>query len=69
MAAGKKPEINLEISSGFFRMPTADAVYNITVRGGAESSAPRVVEQIVQTEKQEQAPLPPLPSGEEGDDF
>ncbi|MDH5297623.1 MAG: protein phosphatase CheZ, partial [Desulfobulbaceae bacterium] len=67
--AVKKPEINLEIGSGFFRITAEDAIYNITVLGSAETSATRVVERIVEVEKQAQPPaeLPPL--AVEGDNY
>lgn len=47
-----KPDIFLEIGAGFFRIPTSEAVYNITVLGSQESSVTRVVEKIVETEKE-----------------
>lgn len=51
MAAAKKPEIHLEISSGFLRIPTDDVIYNITVVDKNESSVAKVVDKIVQAEK------------------
>ena len=62
---GKKPEINLEIGSGFFRIKAEDAVYNITVLGNRDSSATKVVERVVEVEKQVE--LPPLQV--EGDNY
>ncbi|MDH4320407.1 MAG: protein phosphatase CheZ [Desulfobulbaceae bacterium] len=63
--ADKKPEVNLEIGSGFFRITALDAIYNITVLAPQESSASRVVERIVEVEKQ--AEMPPLAVS--GDDY
>ncbi|MDH3392792.1 MAG: protein phosphatase CheZ [Desulfobulbaceae bacterium] len=63
--ADNKPEVNLEIGSGFFRITALDAIYNITVLGNYESSASKVVERIVEVEKQGE--LPPLEVG--GDDY
>lgn len=51
MAMSNKPEIYLEIGASFFRIPTPEANYNITVLGGQESSVTRVVEKIVEKEK------------------
>ena len=48
-----KPEVYLEIGAGFFRIPTTEANYNITVLGSGESSVTRVVEKIVETEKED----------------
>ncbi|MEW6427824.1 MAG: hypothetical protein AB1568_07300 [Thermodesulfobacteriota bacterium] len=42
-----KPQVHLEISSGFFRIPTEHLVYNLTVIGG---EGIRVVEKIVERE-------------------
>jgi len=62
----KKPEVNLEVGSGFFRITAEDAVYNITVLSGQEGSAAKVVERIVEVEKrtesagQSEDVLPPL---------
>lgn len=50
MALINKSEINLEISSGFFRISTEDVVYNITVLDSPESGANRVVKKIVDQE-------------------
>ena len=63
--ADKKPEVNLEIGSGFFRITALDAIYNITVLPPQESSASKVVERVVEVEKQ--AELPPLAVS--GDDY
>ncbi|MEW6593706.1 MAG: protein phosphatase CheZ [Thermodesulfobacteriota bacterium] len=63
-----RPEINLEISTGFFRISTDKVVYNITVLTGPESPAAKVVQQIVGAERPEAGvpvPAPPL-CGEEG---
>ncbi|HSR37193.1 MAG TPA: protein phosphatase CheZ, partial [Desulfurivibrionaceae bacterium] len=46
-----RPEINLEISTGFFRISTDTVVYNITVIPGPESPAAKVVQQIVSAER------------------
>lgn len=51
MATSKKPEIYFEVGTGFFRIPTSEANYNITVLGSGESSVTRVVEKIVEREK------------------
>ncbi len=51
MAHEGKPEVNLEISSGFFRIPTENLVYNLTVIGGGV----RVVEKIVEQERRKEA--------------
>ena len=40
MAEAKKPEIFLEMNTGFFRIPTSDATYNITVLGAGGESQP-----------------------------
>ena len=55
MAMSNKPEIYLEIGAGFFRIPTAEANYNITFLGGQETSVTRVVEKIVEKEREEAA--------------
>ncbi len=47
-----KPEIYLEIGTGFFRIPTSEANYNISVLDGPETSVTRVVEKIVEQEKE-----------------
>ena len=46
-----KPEIYLEIGASFFRIPTPEANYNITVLGSQETSVTRFVEKIVENEK------------------
>jgi len=48
-----KPEIYLEIGASFFRIPTPEANYNITVLGSQETSVTRFVEKIVEKEKKE----------------
>lgn len=40
MAEAKKPEIFLEMNTGFFRIPTSDATYNVTVLGPGGVAAP-----------------------------
>ena len=52
MTTENKPDIYLEMGTGFFRIPTPQATYHITVLDSAETSATRVVEKIVETEKQ-----------------
>lgn len=77
MASLNKSEINLEISSGFFRISTEDVVYNITVLDGSESGATRVVKRIVEEEKrgsrsaamEELADLEALSDDFKGDDY
>jgi len=63
MAEDKRPEVMLEICSGFFRIPTNDVIYNIKVLDSQESSTTRVVERIVEVEKSlaqaETKPVPP----------
>lgn len=64
MAEDKRPEVNLEVCSGFFRIPTNDIIYNIKVLDSQnESSTTRVVERIVEVEKAaaktEAKPVPP----------
>jgi len=56
MSTGRS-EVNLEISSGFFRISTDKVVYNITVLAGPETGAHKVVQQIVAQEI-EDAPVP-----------
>ena len=51
MAMSNKPEIYLEIGASFFRIPTSEANYNITILGSQECSVTRVVEKIVEKEK------------------
>ena len=63
--SGSKPEVNLEIGSGFFRITAPDAIYNVTVIGSAETSASKVVERIVEVEKQGGQSAPELA----GDDY
>ncbi len=57
MTTGKKPEVNLEINSGFLRISAEDAIYNITVLDAGESSATRVVEKIVEAERLVDGPV------------
>lgn len=54
MSLSGKSEINLEISSGFFRIATEEVIYNITVLQGPENKASQVVGRIVEEEKQSQ---------------
>ncbi|NOX26137.1 MAG: hypothetical protein GXP59_08515 [Deltaproteobacteria bacterium] len=62
MAVDNRPEVNLEICSGFLRIPTNDLIYNIKVLASAESSTTRVIEKIVEVEKRaEPVPVPPAP--------
>ena len=49
MAEERRPEVNLEINSGFFRIPTREMIYNITVIAG-HGGIP-IVEKIVEVEK------------------
>lgn len=77
MASISKSEINLEISSGFFRISTEDVVYNITVLDSQESGATKVVKKIVAEETgssgaiaTELAELPPdIENLGNGDDY
>lgn len=64
MTESKKTEVNLEVCSGFFRIPTNDIIYNITIIDSHETSTTRVVEKIVSAEKvqDEPAPSPPQPA-------
>lgn len=64
MTDSKKTEVNLEVCRGFFRIPTNDIVYNITVLDSHETSTTRVMEKIIEVEKvQEPATAaPPLPT-------
>ncbi len=48
--ADHRPEVNLEIASGFFRIPTESVVYNLTVLGSGDGRLP-VVERIVEQER------------------
>ena len=68
MTESNKPEINLEICSGFFRIPTADAIYNITVLAPEASSVTRVVEKIVSQEKPNLQPPPAAVGADLGTD-
>jgi chemotaxis regulatin CheY-phosphate phosphatase CheZ len=76
MADAQKPEINLEINTGFLRIPTEKVIYNITVLGSPENSVGKVVDKIVQEEKRaegtpvvEKEIMQPLPADSDGDDF
>ncbi len=60
MAADNRPEVNLEICSGFLRIPTNDLIYNIKVLASAESSTTRVIEKIIEVEKKAE-PMPASP--------
>jgi len=60
MAEDNRPEVNLEICSGFFRIPTKDLIYNIKVIESNESSTTRVIEKIIEVEK-EAEPSPQVP--------
>ncbi|MBA3016324.1 MAG: hypothetical protein KKD63_12735 [Proteobacteria bacterium] len=51
MTDKKKTEVNLEMCSGFFRIPTDDIIYNITVLASNEPSTTKVVEKIIEVEK------------------
>ncbi len=51
MTDKKKTEVNLEMCSGFFRIPTDDIIYNITVLSSNEPSTTKVVEKIIEVEK------------------
>ena len=61
MAETNRPEVHLEVCSGFFRIPTEEMIYNITVLPSNESSATKVVEKIVEVEKvvEKEVPAPP----------
>ncbi len=52
MTTENQPDIYLEMGTGFFRIPTPQATYHITILGSAETSATRVVEKIIKAEKQ-----------------
>ena len=54
--AENKPEVNLEIGSGFFRITALDAIYNITVIESQQSSVSKVVERVVEVEKHGESP-------------
>lgn len=66
-----RPEINLEISTGFFRISTDKVVYNITVLNSPETPATRVVQQIVSAERVPESLQPAGGAGEEyrGEEF
>lgn len=51
MASEDKPDIFLEMGTGFFRIPTPQAIYHITILDSVETSATRVVEKIIEVEK------------------
>ena len=51
MTDKKKTEVNLEMCSGFFRIPTEDIIYNITVLASNEPSTTKIVEKIIEVEK------------------
>lgn len=51
MAIAGKAEVNLEITTGFFRISTETVVYNITVHGAQEAGATQVLQQILSEEK------------------
>ena len=51
MTTEKKPEVNLEVYSGFLRIAAEDVVYNITVLDSHESSVARVVDKIIEAER------------------
>ena len=51
MVEDKRPEVNLELLSGFFRIPTHDVIYNIKVLDSPESNTIKVIEKIVEVEK------------------
>ena len=51
MTDKKKAEVNLEICSGFFRIPTDDIIYNIKVLSSGEQSTTKVIEKIIEVEK------------------
>lgn len=81
MTDKKKTEVNLEMCSGFFRIPTDDIIYNITVLATNEPSTTKVVEKIIEVEKivevertspPPQTPGPPAPTApppSAGDDY
>ncbi|OGQ85549.1 MAG: hypothetical protein A2512_00840 [Deltaproteobacteria bacterium RIFOXYD12_FULL_56_24] len=51
MSTVGKSEVNLEISTGFFRISTDTVVYNITVLSGQDTGASQVVRHILAEEK------------------
>ncbi len=59
MSTPSRSEVNLEISTGFFRISTDKVVYNITVIEGPETGANRVARQIVAEESPGGQGLPP----------
>lgn len=67
MTDKKKTEVNLEMCSGFFRIPTDDVIYNITVLSSNEPSTTKVIEKIIEVEKiveieKKSPPSTPVPS-------
>ncbi len=71
MSTAAKPDIYLEMGTGFFRIPTPQATYHITVLDFADTSATRIVEKIVEVEKKPEM-APPADndlSHGEGEDF
>ncbi|HIJ78678.1 MAG: protein phosphatase CheZ [Desulfobulbaceae bacterium] len=69
MPASMKSEINLEISTGFFRISTEDVVYNITVLDSAETGAAKVVKTILAQERKESQGVPAPQAVEQEVDF
>ncbi|MBU0482424.1 MAG: protein phosphatase CheZ [Proteobacteria bacterium] len=65
--ASNKPEINLEICNGTFRIPTDEAILNITVLGDGAGKVTSVVEKIVEVERG--MPFPETRSAVAGDDY
>jgi chemotaxis regulatin CheY-phosphate phosphatase CheZ len=63
----KKPEVNLEVSSGFFRITAEEAVYNITVLSGPTAKLAHVVPEVVRVEKK--ATMEVEHSAGQGDDY
>ncbi len=63
MNAENKPDIYLEMGTGFFRIPTPQATYHITVLNFTDTSATRVVEKIVEVENKSDpdSPAPQSP--------
>lgn len=49
----KRPEVHLEVGGGFFRIPTENVIYNITVLETQDNSRADVPSGIVQVEKNE----------------
>ncbi len=62
MAAKNKPEIFLEMNTGFFRIPTSDANFNITVLDHGGETIPQVqpvhTDSIVESSKAQQSVAP-----------